>query len=476
MDKPNILLVILDSVRARNTSLHGHGNRTTPFLEEFSEHSVVYKQARAPSIHSVSSHASLFTGHHVPEHGVTKHESKLDPTSTIWHELATEHGYDTGLFSPNVVVTVSSNLADSFQTVDGPRQDPGHRLFKEGIGPGDIEGHQTKQEYLSRCLNSSAPLKSIVNGLYFQYYDGIRGKNIDETATEYVDSFLEWSNSRSEPWAACLNLMDAHYPYEPTEEFDLWGGAELQALHDGLSAPPSREIATGGDWWKLRAIESLYDGCIRRLDAAVESLISALRDQDELDKTLLVITSDHGEGFGEWSGINPRVRVADHSWGLHEVQTHVPLIVNRPNKTDGRVEDRIASLIRFPDVVIEELGGETGSFAVDEYALATTHRLEHPERVLPTECPDRQQYAGPWRAIYQQDGENVRKVADQRSNNQSLLIRNAQVSYPDGIADMSMINNIYDNLTDAGVKESVQTEDSVSDTIEQQLEGLGYLR
>ena len=475
MDSPNVLLVILDSVRARNMSLYDYGARTTPFLERFAGEAAVYKQSRAPSIHSVASHASIFTGYHVPEHGVTKHESELDPTSTIWHELAADHGYETGIFTPNVVVGVSSNLTDPFDTIDGPRQDPGHRYFEAGIAPSDIEGHQTNREYLGRCFNSDAPLRSVANGLYFQYYDGGTEAE-DESATEYIDSFLDWSGSRDGPWAACLNLMDAHYPYEPDTEYDQWGGSELQALHDSLSAPPSREIVTNGDWWKLRAVESLYDGCIRQLDAAMEYLTAALRDRGELDETLLVITSDHGEGFGERSRIDPSVQVADHSWGIHEVQTHVPLVVRHPGGGDGTAEDRLASLTRFPDVVRSELADERGSFAVDDHAVAMTYRLEQPERVLPAACPDRESYGGPWRAVYRQEGDRVRKVADHGPDVRPEVIESAQVSYPRGDGDAEFLDRIYEDFEDAGVRGSPADDASLDDDVEQQLEELGYLR
>jgi len=474
MNSPNVLLVILDSVRAKNMSLHEYGARTTPFLERFADEAEVYEQARAPSIHSVSSHASIFTGYHVPEHGVTKHESELDPKSTIWHELANDYEYETGIFTPNVVVSVSSNLVEPFQTVDGPRQDPGHRYFESGIAPSDIEGHQTNREYLTRCFNSDAPLRSVINGLYFQYYDGGTDTE-DESATEYIDSFLDWSGARDGPWAACLNLMDAHYPYEPDEEHDYWGGDELQDLHDSLPAPPSREIATDGDWWKLRAVESLYDGCIRQLDAAMEYLTAALRERGDLEETLLVITSDHGEGFGERSRIDPSVQVADHSWGISEVQTHVPLVVKRPGESDGGVENRLASLTRFPDVVRAEVADERGSFTVDDYAIAMTHRLEQPERVLPAACPDRAKYGGPWRAVYRQDGDDVRKDADHGSRARTIQIENAQVSYPRD-DERPSLGPVYDSFENKGVRKDEGGDEALDDDVEQQLEELGYLR
>lgn len=476
MGEPNILLVILDSVRARNTSLHGYGNQTTPYLETLAEESQVYEQARAPSIHSVSSHASIFTGLHVPEHGVTAHESELAPESTIWHELANEHGYTTGLFSPNVVVTLSSNLADAFETVDGPRGDVSYRLFEDALSPMDIEGHQTHTEYLRRCFNSDKPIRAILNGLYF-VRGGSDSGDVDESAPVYIDSFLDWSVSIDGPWAACLNLMDAHYPYVPKSEYDEWGSKQLREIHKNVESPQSKSITTSGDWWKLRAFESLYDGGIRQADAAIETLVDTLRARGELDDTLLVVTSDHGEGFGEWSRLNRNTRLIDHSWGIHEVLTHVPLLVRPPGGADGHREDTLASLTRFPEVVRDTIAGTNASFSVEEHALASTYRLEEPTKVLPSSVANRQAYAGPWCAVYEkgEDG-NVRKHATQGSAAISLVIPNTQSAAVCGQTGRDIVESTYNGLESANVRVDGSENNDLGEDVEQQLEGLGYLR
>ncbi len=73
----NILLLIMDSVQAKNTSLHNHVNDTTPFLSELSNSATTYNQARAPSFFSLPSHASMFSGLHAVEHGATSKKKVL---------------------------------------------------------------------------------------------------------------------------------------------------------------------------------------------------------------------------------------------------------------------------------------------------------------------------------------------------------------------------------------------------------------
>lgn len=115
MTCPNVLLVILDSLRAKNMSLHGYYRETTPFLSKYADQATVYRQARSPSIHSVASHASMWTGIHVEEHQAIHHESMVDPEKTVWSDLQRE-GYETGLFTKNTVVNQASNLAAPFET------------------------------------------------------------------------------------------------------------------------------------------------------------------------------------------------------------------------------------------------------------------------------------------------------------------------------------------------------------------------
>lgn len=117
MEHPNFLLIVLDSVRARNMSMHGYERETIPFLESFVDEATTYTQARAPGVASVPSHASLFTGLHVAEHGMRDVDRRLTAGTTIWDELA-DDGYETGVCSYNSYLTQAPiGFADAFQTV-----------------------------------------------------------------------------------------------------------------------------------------------------------------------------------------------------------------------------------------------------------------------------------------------------------------------------------------------------------------------
>lgn len=280
--QPNVLVVVLDSVRAQNCSLYGHLNETTPFLESFSDESVLYTQARAPGTWSLPSHASMFTGYHVEEHRLTSRDRRLEPGHTIWETLRDDHGYETGVFTRNPFVTRDtyglnrgfSTTVSSLATRSYPFDDATNPL--EFTEDHDSERSEIRQ-YISHCLDYDQPVRSFANGA-LQKADRTFPNRLPaflrpektNSAAAYTEAFLEWQQDRTAPWAACINLIDAHDPYTPQAEYDLWGSDDLHQLQTDLGDHRWDFYSGRRPWWQRKALEALYDGCIRQLDAAVE--------------------------------------------------------------------------------------------------------------------------------------------------------------------------------------------------------------
>jgi len=290
----------------------------------------------------------------------------------------------------------------------------------------------------------------------------------------YIDSFLEWIEDKSSSWAACLNLMDAHYPYIPKSEYDLWGGENLINIQDQMAAP-SGEILSGKPIGEFQALESLYDGCIRQVDDYMRYLIKSLKATGDFKDTFVVITSDHGEGFAEQSHLNQAVELIDHSWGIHEVLTHVPLIVKYPEQTTGRTIDELASLTEFKRVTEELLAGYTTPDFTPQHdgnLLSSTFRVRDHGSELPDECEDKEKYAGPWRAVYTREHGKIIKYVSRAGNKATIQIEDAQTSYRvDGRENI--VDTVFDKLSDAGASQGTS---SVSTGTEERLKNLGYLR
>ena len=357
---PNVLLVVLDSVRAANCSLYGAARETTPYLSRLADESTVYAQARAPSNWSLPSHVSLFTGLDAHVHQVTVHD-RLRAGHTVFEALSAD-GYATGLFSENGFLTGrDAGLAAPFETVVGVPDDYDDRYDTTVLDPGP-------------------------DGFY------------------YADRALAWSAEVDGPWAACLNLMDAHRPFEPREAYDHWGDDRARTLQSDL--PIRWEWAFyGGDrpYWQLGALESLYDGGIRQADAVLEHVLESLRSRGALDETLVVVCGDHGDGFGQPGRVPGEPPAVSHILPMHEELLHVPLVVRPPGGATGERVDELAALTRFPAVVHAHTRDDPPSrgFTVDR-ALAlkqpvTADLRERFER----RCDPVEPYLEPSRAVYE---------------------------------------------------------------------------
>lgn len=485
MGNPNILLVVLDSVRASNCSLHGHANETTPFLNEFgSDRATVYDQARAPGARSVTSHASLFSGLHVAEHGVVSAAERLDPTVSVFHKLRDE-GYNTGIFTENDWLTaVDVGLKDGFDHVVGARNVP----FPESLNPHEFvssEGEGNYVKFVKTALSSNRPVRSLANGvatkLQSDYMRYLPGKVKASTpANVYVDAFLEWSGKSDGPWAACVNLMDAHIPYEPAAEYDLWGGSEAMALQSAFKDQKWTFHGGQNPWWQKKAVESLYDGTIKQMDSELERLIATLESRGTLNDTLLVVTSDHGEGFGEPSRLQDSVRIAEHGVSIHDAVVHVPLLVKLPGQTESHRVDRPATLTAFPDVVNSVRDGRRPSagFCPDEPVVSTAVGLDEP---LQRRASDYVQDISPWlddkQAVFDYDESAGIVVKTCRTQDTAATIhsRDPQTAYRVHRTDDERVDAVFGGLTELDVRTDGESLEDLDNDTYGRLEDLGYV-
>jgi arylsulfatase len=474
----NVLLVILDSVRARNTSLHGHVNETTPFLESLGEEGVTYTQARAPSTWSLPSHVSIFTGLHPVEHRMTSRNVRLEPGHTVWEFLRDSYGHETGVFSANPFLTAAPvGLQSAFDV----RVGQAHLPFEDAMNPREFVREHGRGAYLSyarAAVASDRPVASLINGGYEKLErsapwllpDDIRGGG---TGRRFAEAFLEWQSDTSGPWAGCINLMDAHQPYEPVQTFDHWGGDRLRTLQSEID---SFWEFNGGrrPWWQRRALTALYDGAIRQADAVLSEVVSALRDRGALEDTLVVVTGDHGEGFGEPSEVRPDARAVAHgNGGSHETLLHVPLVVRYPGgDRTGTVTD-VCSLTDLRELIEGAVAGDHDAFPTGGPVLASGFGLnDRMRRNASRYCEDLSPYEGETRVLYEDaTHETVKKHVVWESEVAALEVQNARVSSPIDEADAGRVETAFAGLDRVDVTGDAA---DVDRSVQRRLEHLGY--
>jgi arylsulfatase A-like enzyme len=346
-DRPNILLIVMDTVRADHLSLYGYQPETTPFLKKMAEESAVFKNAFASSPWTLPSHASIFTGLYPSQHHTHAEHFWLDDDYRTLAEILSEDGYQAVSFSNNDYITSYHNLTQGFE-----------RTWYKGSWTDSIKNLATQ------CSSLGGSVVSFYSWLWNQIQIKILGKIIKNPASiwDYPDaattntSVIEWLNDdrdKRRPFFIFINYMDAHIPYNPDDktarlflnEQDLQNSYRLK-----LRFPPIEyylDMSKGGyAETDIRIMRTLYDACIRHLDDELEKLILKLKQLGVYDKTLIIITSDHGEYLGTHN------RLA-HGLGLHDQVLHVPLIARYPKLfKPGTTYDTVVSLIDIYETIL----------------------------------------------------------------------------------------------------------------------------
>ena len=334
---PNVLLVVLDTVRAQNLSLYGYGRSTTPNLEQWAKTGIVFDKAIASAPWTLPSHASMFTGRW-PHELSTDWEMPLDASYPTLAEVLARHGYVTAGFAANT--------------------------YYCGYELGLARGFAHYEDYvvsLREILVSSSLARSVLNSSRFRrligYYDNIPRRN----AAQINDHFLTWvSSTQHRPFFAFLNYFDAHETYLPPRPFKEKFGPDLPRSNGHLSQELRRSLRD--DWHsrppaEIKTEMDMYDGAIAYVDDQLGRLFHQLQARGLLDNTVVIVTSDHGEQFGEHG-------LFLHSSSLYQPLIHVPLVISFPGRLpEGR---RVATVVSLRDLAatISDLIGlaDGGSF------------------------------------------------------------------------------------------------------------------
>ncbi|NOT09384.1 MAG: sulfatase-like hydrolase/transferase [Gemmatimonadales bacterium] len=325
--RPNILLLVLDTVRAWNLGLYGYGRPTTPHLKAWAARGVVFSRAFAPAPWTTLSHATMFTGQYPTDLSVDWNRPFDGSKPTLAEALAAA-GYATGGFVANYThVGSSTGLAKGFLHYDDYPSQPLPVLRRTGL-LGRLLVKDRVAAFIGRRRMIEAGTGASVSANFLGWLDGQRG-------------------APRRPWFAFLNYYEAHGPYLPPAPYD--------TMFFARPAPVAERYWTSvtGAYGRPpvpleQLIESLdaYDGGIAYLDAEVDALLRALVARGDLQNTVVVITSDHGELFGEHG-------VIAHGNSLYLPSLYVPLIVIAPGRAPAGVRvPSVASLRDLPATLL----------------------------------------------------------------------------------------------------------------------------
>ena len=308
-EAPQVILIVLDTVRADRISLYGNRGATKN-LEGFAKDSLVFENCVAPSPHTLPSHASIFTGLYPAEHG--SHGDLSSKSKTIFGfpivkplseecltlaEIFADNGYQTAAIVSNAIV-----LNPEF------RLNRGFQITDAWMSIGHIY-----HTYPFRPILHPFSYISNLYPKYFLYY-----RTADDITSESTQVLKSLS---PEPFFLFINYLDAHEPYHPPRPYHGYFTKKLFPQLYKLEQYVRRFIIkkwNQNDWITYQL--SQYDGEIAFLDNQLGILLSQLKEMGLYNSSLIIITSDHGELFGTHGFYG-------HRTSMYEGVIRIPLII-----------------------------------------------------------------------------------------------------------------------------------------------------
>lgn len=312
----NVILVVLDSLRADHLSCYGYERQTTPTIDHLARHGLLWEQAYSTCSWTKPSVASLLSGLYPSEHGVLK-----GPKRT--------RGRDGCL--TDILPDTAPHVAEAF------------------AGSGWRCGAFFNNVQLERYTGFDRG---------FQTYEPLCGKV--DLQIERLNAWI--AEAPSTPFFAYLHLMESHWPYKPRRRHvEMFGGSRDKNLFAEMSALDfarlRRSIKCGDVILSKSEMDDLirlYDASIRRLDGKIKILNQILEQHHRSGDTSLVITADHGEEFMEHGSIG-------HGQSLHTEVTRVPLVIFDPQHVRAARYGNSVSLVDLPCTLLS-LGGTGAEF------------------------------------------------------------------------------------------------------------------
>jgi arylsulfatase A-like enzyme len=311
--RPSVLLVVVDTLRADHLGCYGYARPTSPNLDALAARGVRFAEARSASSWTGASVATILTGLYPAVHGLERYTSALSPALVTMAEGFREAGYETAAFSANPAAVVPEvgfgQGFGRFDVLHGPEVGPTEGL---DVVPGD-------------------PL--------------LKTRVLVATADVVTDAALAWIRTHARaPFFAYVHYFDPHAGYFPPPEYAARFGVAPHAPMAGKAQWPviaRRRVPLFPG--VLTTLVALYDGEIAFTDAEVGRLLAGVGDAVR-SPTLLVVTADHGEEFGEHGGLQ-------HGYMLWEEQLHVPLILAGAGvPSHGVVETPVSLVDLWPTI------------------------------------------------------------------------------------------------------------------------------
>lgn len=337
--KPNILFIILDTLRRDRLSIYGHSRPTSPELDEFAANATLFERAVSTAQWTIPSHASMFTGLYPSTHQVTQGNSRLSGSYPTLAEILHGAGYHTAGFCNNPLLGVLENGLQrgfvDFYNYAGAAPNRPFEVSRPSVQRAVV---QRFRRFARRVGNQFAHSDTMFRISLYPVFVPFWTRLINfkgHTANSISDAMAYMQRHRAgsdQPLFLFLNLMGSHLPYRPPSNYLDRVAPELR--NDKAAFTFMRRFNTdAARWesppdppltdWERHVLDVFYDAEIAAQDVELGRLLRYLRECGALDDTVVIVTADHGEGHGDHDFFG-------HSFVVYQELVHVPLIIHYP--------------------------------------------------------------------------------------------------------------------------------------------------
>lgn len=303
---PSLIVISLDTLRA-DTLYDALRANELPALGSFAARAVRFDEARSSASWTLPAHGSMFTGLYPDRHGATHIKASLAADVPTLAERLSEHGYETVAFTDGGGVHHRLGLQRGFERYD------------EWTSGGSRRGEP-------ELPRGGAP-------------DPVHGHNLFDRAI----AFLDGGGGRERPLFLFLHTYAMH-DYHRLDPWNL--GAlkreDLRSPEVYLACVLGKRRCSPDDW---RVLETIYRGALDHVDEGFGRLAAALDRAGRLDTSLIVVLSDHGEGF------EPERERIHHSGRLHADLVRVPLLIRAPGLSPGARSEPVSLVDLMPTIL-----------------------------------------------------------------------------------------------------------------------------
>lgn len=367
-DRPNILLLFTDMQRA--DTIHALGNPVikTPNLDRLVEEGTSFTSCYTPSPVCVSARCCMHYGMYPQRTGLYRNGRMMDDNGASFQELLGNAGYRTQAigkchFTPERAALRGFQTRLTQEEIIPDVADDDYRLFLEGNELDSMEPHGTRGEMYYIPQVSHLPASAHPT------------QWIGDRSLE----FIQEASTEDEPWLLFSSFIHPHPPFAPPKPWHKLYRAPLmplpkvpqdsEALHTWINKVQNRYKYRdqGIDTNLIRLIKAYYYATISFVDYQVGRLLASLEENKQLENTLILFTSDHGEYLGDYDCFGKR--------SMHDAASRVPMLVRYPGRfDDGDICTEPVSLVDVLPTLTAAAEVDTGGLELDGLDLAATAR------------------------------------------------------------------------------------------------------